>query len=230
MLSGNRILDALQRSDGDAPLLRSATVVPAEMHHVLFEPGDRPEFVWFPRAGAVVSSIQVFSDGAAIEAGLLGEEGSVGMELLLGAPEAMGRAMVQMPGELVRVPLAAAAAEFEQGGALQHALLEFAASFLAQVAQVAACNRLHTVPRRLARWILMMADRSGSSRLPLTQDTIGQMLGARRAGVNVALAALTARGAVRRSRGVVVIADRKALEAASCECYGRLAREFRRVA
>jgi CRP-like cAMP-binding protein len=109
--------------------------------------------------------------------------------------------------------------EFRRGGKFQELVLRFSAKFLLQVSQTAACNRLHTIERRLARWLLMMRDRTMSNELALTQEFLSHMLGARIAGVNEAVRALTLSGMVRHTRGSIEILDREGLELAACECY-----------
>ncbi|MBA3714921.1 MAG: winged helix-turn-helix domain-containing protein, partial [Pyrinomonadaceae bacterium] len=119
--------------------------------------------------------------------------------------------------------------EFNRGGVLQNMLLRYVNSLIAQVSQTAACNRLHTVEERLARWLLMTRDRTHGDELPLTHEFIAQMLGTRRAGVTGAAIALQTEGFIRYSRGNITIIDRAGLEGFACECYKIVKKEFDRA-
>jgi CRP-like cAMP-binding protein len=126
---------------------------------------------------------------------------------------------VQNVGTTLRMPIRRLREEFRLGGTLQELLLRFSTKFLLQVSQTAACNRLHTIERRLARWLLMMRDRTTSSVLELTQEFLSHMLGARIAGVNEAVRSLSLSGLIKHTRGNIEILDRDGLEQAACECY-----------
>jgi len=181
-----------------------------------FEP---TEWAYFPE-GAVMSMIRILEDGSMIEVGVVGFEGVVGIHALAENAPQPYRVVVQHPGATLRMPIRRLREEFRRGGKFQEVLLGFSTNLLMQVAQTAACNRLHTLDQRLARWLLMMADRAASSDgLKLTQEFLSHMLGTRIAGVNEAVASLTESGLVKHGRGSIDIIDRHGLELAACECY-----------
>lgn len=140
------------------------------------------------------------------------------------------RVFVQIPGEAERLPAAAFSALIERLPALRRLMLRYALALVTQVAQGSACNRLHPVEARCARWLLMTHDRVDGDAFPLTQDFLAQMLGASRPSVSIAAGVLQKAGLIRYTRGVIEVLDRPGLEAASCECYGVIAGEFRRLA
>ena len=155
-----------------------------------------------------------------IEVGVIGKDGMVGIPILLGDDIAFGEAIVQMAGDAMRMSSRALKEELKRGhSALRIQLLLYTRKLMKQVAQTAACNRLHTIEKRLSRWMLMSRDRMETDELPLTQEFISNMLGTRREGVSTAAAVLQRRGLIRYSRGHISILDRKGLEAFSCECY-----------
>jgi CRP-like cAMP-binding protein len=128
--------------------------------------------------------------------------------------------VVQHPGRLVRMKIDTLRKGYRTPGSLQEALIVFSTAFLLQVSQTAACNRLHTIERRLARWILMMRDRNGLDEMNLTQEFLSHMLGTRIAGVNEAVRALTNAGLIAHKRRLIRVIDPEGLEESACECYG----------
>jgi CRP-like cAMP-binding protein len=180
--------------------------------------GDTPEFVYFPE-GAVVSHLHVLSDGGTIEADMVGREGMTGLSAIFNSHPPDHWTQVCIPGSALRVRAGVMRQEFALCGAVQQSLLSYAAARLAQVSQRAACNGLHSVEQRLCSWLLMMHDRAGVDRLPLTHERISRHIGARRAGITELATALRARGHISYSRGLIRIVDRKGLEACACECY-----------
>jgi len=130
--------------------------------------------------------------------------------------------MVQMPGTAYRIPVVALLASLEQTPTLQRLMLQAFEASIAQLSQTAACNSRHTVPERLARWLLMAHDRVDGDELPLTQEFLAIMLAVRRPGVTIAIGELQAAGLVRHSRGRIIICDRLGLEIATCICYDRV--------
>jgi len=189
----------------------------------LYQAGDRIEDVFFVEQGFV--SMVAAADGAEsrVEVGLIGREGLVGAVALI-SPGAVSyiQAMVQMPGAAHRVPAAALAASLEQAPTLRRLVLQAFEASMAQLAQTAACNSRHTVPQRLARWLLMAHDRMEGGELPLTQEFLAIMLAVRRPGVTIAVGELQMAGLIQHSRGRIVVCDRPGLEAAACVCYGRV--------
>jgi len=192
---------------------------------VLYEPGEPITDVFLP-VGAVVSLLAVGTGGEAVEAGLVGAEGVVGLPALLGATSAPHRAVCQLPGAAWRLPAAAVAAEADRHGPTRARLRRYAQALLVMTAQGALCNARHQVVQRAARWLLLAADRAGTNDLPLTHEFLGQMLAVRRASVTDSLAPLQAEGLLRQDRGRVVLRDRPGLEAAACPCYAIIRDEY----
>jgi CRP-like cAMP-binding protein len=152
-----------------------------------------------------------------------------GRPLLLNAQSSPTQAFYQVPGEAMRISAAAFNEEIARGGPFRDVLQRYAHGFLSQLAQAAACNRLHPVDQRSCKWILMSHDRVGSDRLLLTQEILAQMLGVRRASVTVAAGMLQKAGFIRYTRGTIIVLDRAGLEAASRECYGIVRAELERL-
>jgi CRP-like cAMP-binding protein len=169
---------------------------------------------------SIVSILSVLPDGKSVEVGLVGKEGFIGLPLVAGFRTAPTRAVVQIEGSVFRVDGETLRGVLRQCPTLERRLQQFSQVMAMQVTQIAACNRLHEVNERLARWLLMSADRIGSNSVPLTQELIAQMLGTRRSSVTVAAGMLQKAGLIAHSRGDVKIIDRQKLEEAACECYG----------
>jgi CRP-like cAMP-binding protein len=195
-------------------------------HHVLHETGDILKSAYFPNSG-LVSILSVFPDGKSVEVGLVGKEGFIGLPLVAGFHTAPTRAIAQIEGSVFRVDGEALTGVLHECPKLERRLQQFAQIMAMQVTQIAACNRLHEVNERLARWLLMSADRIASNSVPLTQELIAQMLGTRRSSVTVAAGMLQKAGLIAHSRGDVKIIDRRKLEEAACECYGIMQRQVK---
>jgi|SRR5918911_379272 CRP-like cAMP-binding protein len=194
----------------------------------LYRSGDAIEYVYFPGDG-LVSLVTNMKDGTTIEVGLIGKDGMVGIPVLLGDDIAFEEAVVQIAGSAMRMKTDV----FKKGLMLNHnslltELLLYTRTLMKQVAQTAACNRLHTVEERLSRWLLMCHDQMNSDELPLKQEFISNMLGVRRASVGSAAAGLQARGLIRYSRGCISILKRRELEGSACECYRAVVGESKR--
>jgi CRP-like cAMP-binding protein len=185
---------------------------------VLYEPRETISHVYFP--GASLVSLLTLADGhLALEVGLIGREGMVGIPLVLGHKLSSVRALVQGSGPALRMAAAQFLKEFRISSPLQRELYRYTHTLMAQISQTAACNRFHVVEQRLARWLLMTHDRVKSDRFQLTHEFLGHMLGVRRVGVTKAAQTLQRRNLIRYSRGNITVLDRKGLEAAACECY-----------
>lgn len=193
-------------------------------HQLLHEPGDTLRSAYFCNSG-LVSILSVFPDGKSVEVGLVGKEGFVGLPLVVGFHTAPTRAIAQIDGTAFRIEGDVLIALLRQCPRLERRLHQFSQIMAMQVTQIAACNRLHEVNERLARWLLMSSDRIGSSLVPLTQELLAQMLGTRRSSVTVAAGMLQKAGLTSHTRGSVKIVDRVKLEDASCECYGIMQRQ-----
>lgn len=218
----NRLLNTLPSADR-ARLWSRLEPVPLGFKQVLSAPHEPISHVYFP-LGGLVSLLAVMADGTALEVGLIGNEGLVGLPIFLGAGSTPGRTLCLIPSEALRLPADAFRAEAGASGALDRVLRRYAQGLFTQVAQTAACNRLHPMAQRLARWLLLTHDRAGADEFPLTHEFVSQMLGVRRASVTVALGTLQQAGAIRSTRGRITIVNRPGLEAAACECY-RLVRD-----
>lgn len=185
---------------------------------VLYEPGDAIRHVYFP--GASLVSLLTLADGhLALEVGLIGREGMVGISLMLGHPVSPVRALVQASGSAMRMAAADFQREFRHSLPLQQELYRYTHALMAQISQTAACNRFHVVEKRLARWLLMTHDRVQSDQFRMTHEFLAHMLGVRRVGVTNAARALQARQLIGYRRGDITVLDRKGLEAAACDCY-----------
>lgn len=221
----NEILLDLPRKEMEM-LLPKLEFVRLKTHHVLHEPGDSLKSAYFCDTG-LVSILSVFPDGKSVEVGLVGKEGFVGLPLVAGFRTAPTRAVAQIEATAFRVDGEALMVILRQCPNLERQLQQFSQIMAMQVTQIAACNRLHEVDERLARWLLMSADRIGSNSVPLTHEFLAQMLGTRRSSVTVAAGMLEKAGLIAHSRGDVEIIDRKKLEEAACECYGLMQRQVK---
>jgi CRP-like cAMP-binding protein len=188
---------------------------------VLHEQGVPIRHVYFP-VDCVVSLLATVHEGQALEVGLVGYEGMVGITLALGTDISSGRAVVQVAGTAMRMKAPHFRQEFQECPPLRRELLRYAHLKLALARQTVACNCFHAVEARLARWLLMTSDRVLSENFFLTQDSLAGSLGVRRTTINVAAGPLKRRKLISYSRGRIRILDRKGLEAASCRCYARI--------
>ena len=188
-------------------------------YDILHEPGEKIDFAYFLNEG-MTSLVALSADGRSVEVGIVGREGMVGMPLTVGLLRGTFRAIMQMSGHGVRVRSEVFQEILLCASTLQSELSRFALMHGMQVAQLAACNRLHEIEQRLARWLLMCQDRVDSAVLPLTHEFLAQMLGTGRPSVSLAAGALENAGLIDNLRGTVKILNRKNLEEAACECYG----------
>ena len=220
----NRLLAALPDAEYQR-LIPHLECVPLSFKQVLHEVGEPIEYVYFPHRG-IVSLLSTMADGSMVEVGLVGNDGITGIPATLGDNIATTIAIVQVPGSGMRMKASVLKTEFGRGGSLQSLLLRYIQALYAFVSQNAACNRLHHLDGRLARWLLLVCDRVESNQLPLTQEFIAQMLGVRRAGVTEAANMLQQAGLIRYTRGKITILKREELEATACECYEIINDEF----
>ncbi|HVE72308.1 MAG TPA: Crp/Fnr family transcriptional regulator [Thermoanaerobaculia bacterium] len=185
----------------------------------------RSHFAFFPIRGAI-SLVRHMRAGPTVEVGVVGNEGMVGIDIFLEAPFQANDAIVQGAGSAWRMPADHLLARSRSNREMQRQLLRFTDAFLTQISQTAACNRVHDMEARLARWLLMMQDRVAAPQLRLTQQFLAQMLGARTATVNEAVQKLEAAGVIGHRRQEIAILDREGLERTACECYGIVRRVF----
>lgn len=226
--TGNLLVDALPPVER-ARLLERARTRLVRPQEVLVGDRDPITSVWFP-ATAVVSLLTVLGDGTGVETATVGREGMVGTVVFLGDDRMRnGRAVVQLGGDVIGVPVEDFRAVLVEHGKLNAWMLDLTRALLFQVSQGVACNAAHPVRTRLARWLLQTTDRVGRDDVQLTQQFLAEILHARRASVTEALASLEAEGAVRRRRGRIQVVARTTLERAACECYHLVRDEYERV-
>jgi CRP-like cAMP-binding protein len=213
----NRLLAGLLLKD-QRRIARSCSQVKLTLGDVLYEPGDRMRYVYFPRSG-IISLFAPVDGREMAEVGMVGNEGMAGKALAYGAKVSSMRALVQVSGVALRMPAASFRNEIARNPALQQQLNRHLFGLIVQIAQTAACNARHLLGPRLARWLLMTHDRLQSDEFHLTQEFLAQMLGVRRSGVTAAAGALQKKKLIRYSRGNIVVLNRRGLERASCTCY-----------
>lgn len=190
----------------------------------LCNPDEPPPYAYFPLSG-VCSALVHAQNGEAVEVGLVGREGMVGLSLVLGEATNPFQVLVQIPGSAVRIERHAFVHDvLASGHPFCDALLKYTNLYLATVAQTAVCNRVHHIEQRLARWLLEIHDRTDGDELPMTHELLGLMLGAYRPSITNALKVLQDRGVVRVARGRITVLDAQGLEAGACECHETIRR------
>lgn len=213
----NRLLAALPASER-GQFLEGCSEVELAFGSVLYEQGERVRHVYFPIT-SFISMLTTVDSRSTLEVGMVGNEGMCGYNLVLDGPNAPLRALTQGAGVAWRMEAAKFRRCLDGMPALQSVLHCYVHVLLRQLAQTAACTRFHVVEKRLARWLLMTADRAHAESFHVTQEFLAFMLGVRRVGVTAAAGILQARHLIRSSRGHVTILNRERLEAAACACY-----------
>jgi CRP-like cAMP-binding protein len=219
----NSILLSLPGKECDS-VFEKCQFVELPKHTVINEMGAPIKFCYFINGG-LASILSVMTTGKSVEVGLVGKEGFVGLALTAGFTTSPTRAVMQVGGSAFRISAADLRDCLRKCPTLEMALNRFSQTLTLQATQVAACNRVHEVDQRLARWLLMSLDRLDGVDVPLTQDSLASMLGTRRASVTVAAGILQKAGLITYRRGDLKIDDRIGLEKASCECYEALKRQ-----
>lgn len=219
----NEILLSLPPKES-AAVLSELEFVEMRAYDLLNEMGEAIEFCYFMNSG-MTSILTIMGDGKGVEVGLTGKEGFIGLPAIVGFRTSATRAVVQITGTAFRVRTEKILLTLAKCPQLTKKLNRYSQELAMQATQVAACNRLHDVEQRLARWLLMSQDRIGGETVPLTQEFLSHMLGTRRASVTVAAGILQKAGLIKYSRGSVTIVDRRKLEDASCECYAIINRQ-----
>ena len=223
----NQILAALPQSE----YLRLADylqLVDLTVGTVLYNSGEALKEVYFPEQ-AMISLISIVSDGSTSEVGLIGNEGMVGLPVILGSNYATNCSVVQVSGKAFKLSAAILKQEFRSSERLPQLLLSYTQAQLIGVAQTAVCNRKHTIEEQLARWLLSARDRLQTNELPLTQEAIANMLGVRRTSVSEAANKLQKKGVIHYKRGHISIVDGDCLETNACECYELVRTEVERL-
>ena len=223
----NHLLDALPAAEYQR-LAAELELVPMPLGQVLYESGGELRHAYFPTT-CIVSLLYVMEDGASAEIAVVGNEGVVGVALVMGGGTMPNRAVVQSAGHAYRMRGPLALQEFGRYGALFRLLLRYTQALITQMAQTAVCNRHHSVDQQLCRWLLLSLDRLASDDLVMTQELIANMLGVRREGVTEAAGNLQRAGLIDYKRGHITVLDRPGLEKRVCECYQVVKTEFDRL-
>jgi CRP-like cAMP-binding protein len=224
----NRLLELLPNGER-LRLEASLQRIPIKPHDMLYPPGEPMENVYFPLWG-VISLMTPLEDGSAVETAVVGNEGMVGVQAFLGGGSiGNAQAMGQVLGEALRMNADHFRAEVDAGGKLRQIMFSYSQALFTQISQGVACNGVHSIQDRCARWLLEAHDRAGSDEFVLTQEFLSDMLGVRRPSVTVAARTLQNAGVIRYRRGRITVVDREGLEEASCECYQAIKDEYRRL-
>jgi CRP-like cAMP-binding protein len=217
LTEGNLLLTALPEED---LVMLEAQIERLPIRTVLLEAGDQPRHLVFPMSRGVVSIVRTTSTGQMVEAGVVGDEGLLNIHhMLTTATPGASRAIVQNDGVFAKVPIARARALFDRNPSFRSAVLAYTSVFLDQVTQNVVCNGLHALEQRLAKWLLLMYDRTGSKALHITQEFLSYMLGVHRPGVSITVTALTSEGLIDHRRNWIELTNLEGIESRSCECY-----------
>jgi CRP-like cAMP-binding protein len=209
-------------------LLPNLQAVSLSLGQVLYESGEKMDYVYFPTT-AIISLLYIMENGSTAEIGVVGKDGLVGIAIFMGGDTTPNRAVVQSAGKSFKMKAALMKDEFTLGGRFHYLCLRYTQALITQISQTAVCNRLHSVDQQLCRWLLLSHDRLPSNRLIMTQDLIANMLGVRREGITHAAKRLQKSGYISYVRGDMTILNRKGLEASVCECYQVVRTEYDRL-
>lgn len=223
----NHLLDALYPSEYER-LFPDLELVKLSLGQVLYESGAALPYVYFP-TDSIISLLYVMVDGDSAEIAVVGNEGMLGIAILMGGETTPSRAVVQSAGYGYRMKAKLIKEEFNRAGPVMRLLLRYTQALITQMSQTAVCNRHHSVEQQLCRWLLLSLDRLKIDELTMTQELIANMLGVRRVGVTEAAGKLQKAGLIHYSRGKIHVLDRPGLEKQVCECYHVVKAEFDRL-
>jgi CRP-like cAMP-binding protein len=223
----NRLLSALPR-DSHQEIAPGLERVSLRLREMVYEPRKPIEFVYFPLT-AVISVLADMEEENLVEVATVGNEGMAGLPIFLGAREAPGVCFSQIPGESLRMKADFFRRVTRDGGPLARLLHRYTQALMTQISQGTACNRVHSLSQRCARWLLMTHDRVNADEFQLTQEFLGQMLGVRRATVNEVATRFQGMSLISYTRGRIRIVNRKGLESESCRCYWVIREEYERM-
>ena len=223
----NRVLASLPAAEMKR-LRPHLSAVTLKMNRTLHDPGQTVDTVYFLEEG-ICSIVVSMENGSTVEVGITGRDGFVGLPAVLGTSHSPNRSFIQIPGHGFSVNATDLRDLSETSSELRLVLQRVVQGMLVQTAQTAACNRVHELEERLARWLLMCQDRVQSDHLPITQEFLAMMLGTRRTSVTVAAGMLHKAGLIAYARGQVTIQDRERLEHVACECYQIIRNEYVRL-
>ncbi len=216
----NRLLAILPENER-LRLLSETTEVYLKRRTILYHPGDRVEYCYFPLSG-IISLLSTVANEKSVIIGVTGNEGMVGIAALLPEASAPYEITAQIPVDALRVKAGVVRKEFKQSERFQQLVMSYLHRLLLQISQSAACHSFHTVEERLACWLLISSDRAGTDEISLTQQCISHMLGTPRTNVSMIANALQEQGLIYYKRGTITIVDLQALKETACECYGIL--------
>lgn len=215
--TNNHILNALSEEDYER-LIPHLEQVDLPLSEIIYHPEETIKYLYFLNNG-MSSVIATTPLGESVEIGVIGREGIIGVNVLLGISSTPHETLIQQAGEGWRLSTEAIKEEFNRSGALRNSILLFVHALMMQIGQTALCNRLHQIEQRLSRWLLICDDRSDGETLTLRQEFLALMLGSNRPTVSLAAIALQSGGFIKYSRGKINIIDREGLEEFSCDCY-----------
>ncbi|MEJ6479823.1 Crp/Fnr family transcriptional regulator [Nostoc punctiforme UO1] len=228
MTTENLLLTALP-PDLYKQLKKNMEQIELSYGEILNRPGETIEEVYFPLT-CLISVTITMMDGMTVEAGVVGSREMVGINAFMGGRETtQTEYIVQVPGKAVRMEADLLLHEFDTNKSLRDVMLKYTQAYMAQISQNVACNRLHTIEQRMARWLLESSDRLNSDQLFLSHEFLSHMLGVRRASISETASHLQDKGLIQYSRNQIKTIDRQGLEETSCECYGVIKQEYDRL-
>lgn len=224
----NRLLSQISGENDYAMLLPELETVNVNFQQIVGERNEPIAYVYFP-CSSVLSVVTRMLDGQIVEVGTIGNEGFYGIDILIGGDLATDTTICQIAGKALRMPVRSYKKAIEGDTALRRICQRYLQAYLSLVSQSVACNRLHTIEARFARWILMTHDRVLGDEFYLTQEFLAAMLGVHRPSVSLVAGSFQQAGCIHYNRGKMTILNRKAIEDITCECYDTVNKQFERV-